>query len=111
MQLKQETVGEVRVVNLEEKSLEAMNSREFKEDMAPIIDGCKQLVLDLGLVDFVDSSGCGALLSCLRQINANDGEMKICNVQRPVQTLFELVRMHRIMDIMDTREQALDAFA
>ncbi len=110
MHLKQETNGKVCIVTLEEASLEAMNSREFKEDMAPIIDDCKHLVLDLGKVEFVDSSGCGALLSCLRQINANDGEMRICKVQRPVQTLFELVRMHRIMEIFDTREEAIDAF-
>ena len=59
---------------------------------------------------FVDSSGLGAMLSCLRQLNATGGDLKLCGMSKAVRSVFELVRMHRIFDIYDTREQAVSAF-
>jgi anti-sigma B factor antagonist len=59
---------------------------------------------------FVDSSGLGAILSCLRQQNASGGELKLCGMLKPVRALFELVRMHRIFDMYNTREEAIMAF-
>ena len=110
MKLKIEKSGDVHVITIEDESLEAMNSQEFKEEMAKILPDCRKVVLDLEHTDFVDSSGCGALLSCLRQLNATGGDLKFCNVQRPVRTLFELVRMDRIVEIHETCEAAVESF-
>ena len=38
------------------------------------------------------------------------GDLKLCNVTKPVRALFELIRMHRIFDIVNTREEAVQAF-
>jgi len=46
----------------------------------------------------------------LRQLNASGAELKLCGMSKPVRAVFELVRMHRIFDIYDTREQAVGAF-
>jgi len=37
--------------------------------------------------------------------------LKLCGVTKPVRASFEIARMHRIIDILDTREEALAAFA
>ena len=50
------------------------------------------------------------MLSCLRQLNAAGGDLKLCGMSKAVRAVFELVRMHRIFDIYDTREQAVSAF-
>jgi anti-sigma B factor antagonist len=67
------------------------------------------VVFDLRELRFVDSSGLGAILSCLRQLNAKGGDLKLCEMTKPVRALFELVRMHKIFDIYVTKEQALRA--
>lgn len=97
-------------VCFENETLDAGNSDEFKEAIAPVIAEGEKVAFDLRKVSFVDSSGCGALLSCLRKINASDGELKLYGVQKPVRTLFELVRMHRVVDIFNTRKEALGSF-
>ncbi len=81
--------------------LDASNAGEFKRDIAPVLQANAKLVLDLSRLRFVDSSGLGAMLSCLRQLSAKSGDLKLCGMSKQVRALFELVRMHRIFDIQE----------
>jgi anti-sigma B factor antagonist len=92
-------------------NLDTSNAGAFKSDMAPILQSSKKVVFDLSQLEFVDSSGLGAVLSCLRTLNTNGGDLKLCQMRKPVRVLFELVRMHRVFDIYDTREDAVKAFS
>ena len=92
------------------KHLDASNAKEFKCNMAPILETSTKVVCDLSQFEFVDSSGLGAIVSCLRQLKAVGGDLKLCGMTKPIRSLFELVRMHRIFDILDTREEAVRAF-
>ena len=109
MDLIAEKVGDVTVIVLPGEQLDAGNAKEFKRDIAPLLEPCSKVVFDLRELRFVDSSGLGAILSCLRQLNARGGDLKLCAMTRPVRALFELVRMHRIFDIYGTRDDALNA--
>jgi anti-sigma B factor antagonist len=100
----------VAVVTIPVEELDASNSNEFKRDIAPILQANSKLILDLSRLRFVDSSGLGAMLSCLRQLTAKGGDLKLCSMSPQVRSLFELVRMHRIFDIHPAREDALAAF-
>jgi anti-sigma B factor antagonist len=110
MEIVADKVGAVTVAIIPVDELEASNAGEFKRDIAPILQADSRLVLDLSQLKFVDSSGLGALLSCLRQLSAKGGDLKLCGMSKQVQALFELVRMHRIFDIYGTREEAVNAF-
>jgi anti-sigma B factor antagonist len=91
--------------------LDAGNAGEFKRDIAPLLEAYSNLVLDLSRLRFVDSSGLGAFISCLRKLNAKGGDLKLCGMTRQVRAVFELVRMHRIFDILATKDDAVRAFA
>lgn len=110
MEIGVDKVGDVTVAVIPVDELDASNSGEFKRDIAPVLQANTKLVLDLSRLSFVDSSGLGALLSCLRQVSAKAGDLKLCGLSKQVRALFELVRMHRIFDIYGTREQAVSAF-
>jgi anti-sigma B factor antagonist len=105
-----ELFGDVTVVRPNLEQLDASNSDDFRRDMAPVLQDCRKLVLDLSGVQFADSRGCGAILSCLKQLSAVEGDLKICNVSRPVRMVFELIRLHRVCEILGTKEQAVEAF-
>jgi len=98
----------VVTVNLEE--FDASNADEFKRQMAPVLQASPRVVLDLNRVKFVDSSGCGAILSCLKNLTSTGGDLKLCRITPRVRTTFELIRLHRICEIFDTREEAVAAF-
>ena len=110
MDLAVEKEGHVAVAVVPVDELDASNVMEFKRDIAPILEAQTELVLDLSRLRFVDSSGLGAMLSCLRQLTAKGGDLKLCGMAKQVRTVFELVRMHRIFDIYATQKEAVCAF-
>ena len=110
MDLMCEHINGVLVVALLGAQLDASTAAEFKSATAPVLAAHTQVVFDLSRLEFVDSSGLGAFLACLRQLHAKGGDLKLCNVSPPVRALFELVRMHRLFDIFDTPEAAVRAF-
>lgn len=105
-----EPIGGVMVVVLAGTQLDAGTAVEFKCDIAPVLDAHSQVVFDLSQLEFVDSSGLGVFLSCLRHVQTTGGDVKLCGLSPQVRILFELVRMHRIFHIFDTRGAAIDAF-
>jgi|SRR5579871_902301 len=110
MEILVEKVGDVAVATVPVEELGAENSSDFKRDMAPVLEANTRLVLDLSALRFVDSSGLGAMLSCLRQLSAKSGDLKLFGMSKQVRSLFELVRMHKIIDIYGTKEEAVSAF-
>jgi len=102
--------GNVLLVKLPGDHLDANNSKEFKESIVPVIDERKKVLFDLSDIHFVDSSGLGALLSCLRRLNQVNGDLKLFGMTKSVRALFELVRMNKIFGIYNTEEEALRAF-
>ena len=103
-------IKDVAVATILVEELDASNAGDFRRDIAPVLDAQSRLVLDLSRLRFVDSSGLGAFISCLRKLNAAGGDLKLCGMSKPVRAVFELVRMHRVFDIFDTPEDAVRAF-
>jgi anti-sigma B factor antagonist len=110
MQIACEKVGDVAVAAVPVEELDASNAGEFKRDIAPLLESNARMVLDLSGVRFVDSSGLGAFISCLRKLNAKGGDLKLFGMSKQVRAVFELVRMHRIFDILGSRDDAIRAF-
>ena|SRR5271166_1286847 len=110
MQPTVEKIGDVTVVTVNVDQLDAGNADDFRQQMAPVLEGCRKLVLDLSRVRFMDSRGCGSILSCLKRLSEAHGDLKICHVNQFVRTVFDLIRLHKVCDILGTREEAVKAF-
>lgn len=110
MDLSLETIDHIAVVRVPGNNLEANNAQAFKDAMAPVIQAHHRIVLDMGQLQFIDSSGLGAILSCLKQLHARNGVIKLCNVSKPIQSLFDIVRMNRVFSIYDIKEAAVASF-
>lgn len=110
MELRMESAGEVTVVTIPGDALDAGNSQELKNDIGPVLEKHKQVVFDMSELAFVDSSGCGALLSCLRKAKEVQGGLFLCNVTSQVRDLFNVVRMDQVFRIFDSRDGAVKAF-
>jgi anti-sigma B factor antagonist len=110
MELSVDQIGDIVVATVPGENLDAGSSRDFKTAAAPLLKPGAKLIFDLSGLSFVDSSGLGALLSCLRQLNGIGGELKLCGTSKPVRALFQLVRMHRVFELCNTREDAVRAF-
>jgi len=105
-----ETEGRVTILTLLDQRLDTGNAGEFKRAMTVRLAGKTNVVFDLSGVKSIDSSGLGAILFCLRQLNINGGDLKLCGMMKPVRALFQLVRLHRVIDVYNTKEEAVHAF-
>lgn len=97
------------IVEVLSDNLDASNAKAFKDAMQDVIQKNNLVILNLQRLEFVDSSGLGALLSALRSINDKEGELRLFGMTKPVQALFELVRMYRLFAIYGTQEEAIAA--
>lgn len=109
MQLDQQKAGEALIVTPLEDRLDARVATDFKERMTELIaSGNTRIVLDLSRVEFIDSSGLGAIVSSLKRM-AGRGELVVCGLQETTMTLFKLTRMDRVFQIFDSGQQAVSA--
>jgi len=99
------------IVSFPMENLDAANVKEFREAIQAITANREVVLLDMSPLNFIDSSGLGALLSCLRAMNGKGGQLRLFGMTKPVKALFELVRMHRIFAIYNSREEAVEDFS
>jgi anti-anti-sigma factor len=80
--------------------LGAAEARGFKQESEAIwSDAVTAVEIDLGGVLFIDSSGIGALLSVYKKLPAGTPSVKLTNVTATVQSVIELLRLHRIFEL------------
>lgn len=106
-----ETSTTSAIVAFPMENLDASNVKEFREAMLVVTGRFEVVLIDMNALNFVDSSGLGALLSCLRAMNGKNGQLRLFGMTKPVKALFELVRMHRIFPIFNSQEEALTEVA
>ena len=78
-----------------------------KELLASIVQDSPNVIVDLQNVDYMDSSGLGALLFGHRQANHNKGMFVLINLQDQVEKLIKIAQLTRILQICDSQEQAI----
>ena len=105
--LSEEQRGDVLIVRVDEKRVDASRAPLFKDEMTRRIEaGHTRLVLDLSGVEFVDSSGLGAIVACLKRLGPR-GDLAIAGAKGPVSRLFTLTRMDKVFRLHDTVEAAV----
>lgn len=110
MELNVEVVEGIAVASLPCEHLDASNFESFKGALTGVLKEQSKLVMDLSEVQFIDSSGMGLILYCIRQTASTSGGVKICCASQAVSVALRLVRIDRLVDIFATRQQAVDSF-
>ena len=86
----------------EQLQLEGDRSREFKDRICALVHGrACQIIVDLTNVDFIDSSGLGALISALKILRGNGGDLVLCSMSHQVRSVFEITRLLRVFEVFD----------
>lgn len=108
--MKLENVGDVVVVTMPYRNVDASNAAAVKDRLQGMLKAGQRVVIDISALEFVDSSGLGVLLSALRLVSKDGGDLKLAGATKSMRAILELVRFHRVLDIFNTREEALRAY-
>jgi anti-sigma B factor antagonist len=68
-------------------------------EQALAVPGCRGLVLELGQVSFLDSTGLGSLVSLRNAANAADGSFELHDVPEPVMRILQLTGMDSVFEV------------
>src|SRR5450631_4239151 len=75
-----------------------------------IAKGRKKIVLNLGEITYIDSSGLGELVSGYRFVKSEGGEMKLLNLNKKVTDLLQITKLYSVFDVHNQEAQALASF-
>jgi anti-sigma B factor antagonist len=112
MEISVTEIAGVTILKPMNERLDAHNSDTLKEAMNQVFErGAKKVLVDLGQVRFIDSSGLGALVSGFKNSVSHRGRLALSGLQGQVQSMFELTRLHRVFDMYPGVDEALASFA
>ena len=82
--------------------------REAVKDL--VAKGQKKILLNLGDVTYIDSSGIGELVSAFTSVRNQGGELKLLNLTKKVHDLLQITKLYTVFDIKDDERKAIESF-
>ncbi|SEV89804.1 anti-sigma-factor antagonist [Aliiroseovarius sediminilitoris] len=101
-----DTAG-TRVITVGEHRIDAAIAISFKDRMRELTDGGPaRIVVDMAQVDFIDSSGLGAIVAAMKQVGPSKS-FELASLSGTVQKVFKLTRMDTVFTIHANIDTAL----
>jgi anti-sigma B factor antagonist len=72
--------------------------------------GQKKILLNLGDVSYIDSSGIGELVSAFTSVRNQGGELKLLHLTKKVHDLLQITKLYTVFDVKDDEAAAITAF-
>ncbi|MBC8365076.1 MAG: STAS domain-containing protein [Actinobacteria bacterium] len=92
--------------------LDMAGAPELRREVAQMVAaGDSRLVLDLTAVDFIDSTGLGAVIGSLRRTRSHDGDLVLVCPEPRLQRVFEMCDLDRVFELHESVDAAMGASA
>lgn len=90
--------------------LESVNGNKLRRQIENLVDsGCQMILIDCAAVEFMDSSGLGALVMGLKYTRSKSGIFALCNLNDQLKLLLDITDMTDTFEIYASREAFLAA--
>ncbi len=107
MELTLNDTGDVRVITVQDNRIDAAVAIQFKDKMRDFTDGAPgRILLDMANVDFLDSSGLGAVVAVMKQVGT-ERSFELAGLTANVRKVFSLTRMDTVFTIHPDAQTAL----
>lgn len=104
-------VGDITVVDISGRIELGDESAALRELISDLLSkGNKKILLNLGDVQYIDSSGLGTLVSAFTSVRKQQGELKLLNLTNKVSDLMQITKLYTVFEIMNDEAVALKSF-
>jgi anti-sigma B factor antagonist len=112
MRLSMETreIGRVTIVRCNGRIVTGNESESLRAHVAWLLHDRRAIVLHLGDVAFVDSSGLGTMVRTLTSVRQKGGDLKLCNVPEHTRKVLQMTNLITLFDTHESEESAVSAF-
>lgn len=111
MKITREDSGDVTILRLDGKLMGGPDADEFRKHVKDLLAADrKNLLVDLGHVSWVNSTGLGILISGYTTLQNAGGRLKLVHVNKRIEQIFMVTKLNTIFDTYDDETLALASF-
>ncbi|MFQ5816500.1 MAG: STAS domain-containing protein [Terriglobia bacterium] len=111
LKVNQREVEGVTVVDLSGRIMLGDSSARLRELLRDLLkQGQKKILLNLGDVAYVDSSGLGELVSGFNTARSQGGQLKLLNLTKKVNDLLQVTKLYTVFEVHDSEAAAIQSF-
>ena len=114
MAIKVTNLSDGSIILLEPKGslIGGKETDELKESLTKLLnDGHRKVVVDLGKVDYLNSTALGTLVSAHTSYSKHGAKIKLCNVNKNIKNIFVITKLTLVFDVLDSQMDAIASFA
>ena len=112
IQVTSRQVEDVSVVDVAGRITLGEGASALRETIRGLVaKGQKKILLNLGEVSYIDSSGIGELVSGFTTVANNGGALKLLNLTKRVQDLLQITKLYTVFDVYDKESSAVASFS
>jgi anti-sigma B factor antagonist len=105
-------VGDVSVIDVVGRITLGEGASTLRETIRGLLaKGNKKLLVNLGEVSYIDSSGIGELVSAFTSVTNQGGVLKLLNLTKRVKDVLQITKLYTVFEVFDDETRALQSFA
>ncbi len=111
LNISERQAGDVTILDLSGKVTIGEGSVALRNAIRKVLsEGKKKIILNLGEVKYVDSSGIGEFVSSYHAVNKEDGELKLLNLTEKIRDLLAITKLLTVFDVYNDESEAIASF-
>ena len=111
MKIENRTVGDVHILDVSGKIMLGEGTMAVRNTVRELLkNGTKKIILNLGDVNYIDSSGIGELVSSFTTVTNQGGQLKLLNLTKKIQELLAITKLLTVFQVYDSEQAAVASF-
>ena len=112
VKLSSRQVGDVSVVDVAGRITLGEGSTALRDALRDMVaKNHKKILLNLGDVSYIDSSGIGELVSGFTSVTNSGGQLKLLGLTKRVKDLLQITKLYTVFDVHEEESSAIRSFA
>ncbi len=105
-------VGDVTVIDAAGRITLGEGASAFRNAIRDLVaKGNKKVLLNLGEVSYIDSSGIGELVSGFTTVTNSGGQLKLVGLSKRVKDLLQITKLYTVFEVFDDETEAVRSFS
>ncbi|HKZ03610.1 MAG TPA: STAS domain-containing protein [Pyrinomonadaceae bacterium] len=111
LDVKERQAGDVTILDMSGAVRIGQGSVALRDSVRTLVEGGKKrILLNLGGVNYIDSSGIGELIANFTTVSREGGQLKLLNLTDKIQNLLVITKLLTVFDSYDNEAEALNSF-
>ncbi|HLE61893.1 MAG TPA: STAS domain-containing protein [Pyrinomonadaceae bacterium] len=111
LDVKERQAGDVTILDMSGAVRIGQGSVALRDSVRTLVEGGKKrILLNLGGVNYIDSSGIGELIANFTTVSREGGQLKLLNLTDKIQNLLVITKLLTVFDAYDNEAEALNSF-